>query len=295
MSYRIKTVEMLSGISRNTITAWERRYNLLSPTRDDSGYRSYSEDDVQKLRRIKALLDQGYQIGDVIPMVQNEVKQARPASTLDRLRDALRDRLMALDGRGAAAFAKDLAAVPIPERIDQVFMPLLQRVGTDWEQGRIGVAQEHFASVFVRDELLGMFRTLDAGPVGGMPVTCAGFPSETHELGLLGVAVRLALFGCRVTYLGADMPAGELIDALRVHPARVVCTSLLLPRPDAEVMAWADTIARSTPRGTVVALGGPGVAHLAPRSTERVRYCATFDELRGALASGRAVDTTPDA
>ena len=41
--YRIKTVASLTGVPRNTLLAWERRYKFVSPVRSGNHYRLYSE------------------------------------------------------------------------------------------------------------------------------------------------------------------------------------------------------------------------------------------------------------
>jgi DNA-binding transcriptional MerR regulator len=286
MTYRIKTVEKITGISRNTITAWERRYQLLEPNRDQSGYRSYSESDVAKLRRVKELSDQGYQIGEILGMLGEQPAPApspRPLMSTPLLRQALEERLFALDRDGAAAVVQRAQHLGVRERLDQLLVPILHRTGDLWEQGMIGIGQEHFVSIFIRDEMLSMMRALDQGPANGPQAICSGFPSETHELGLLAVALHLALDGHRVTYLGPDLPAADLLEVLRERPARLVCTSLMLPRPSEEVLAWANYLAQRTPASTMIAIGGPGVTHMANASTDRVRFCASFDELTAQL------------
>ena len=34
----------MTGIARNTLLAWERRYDILEPTRSDTGHRMYTDD-----------------------------------------------------------------------------------------------------------------------------------------------------------------------------------------------------------------------------------------------------------
>lgn len=51
--YTIKVVQNRTGIKPVTLRAWERRYELLEPTRLKNGYRLYSERDVQLLLWVK--------------------------------------------------------------------------------------------------------------------------------------------------------------------------------------------------------------------------------------------------
>ena len=60
MGYRIHTVSRLTGIARNTLLAWERRFDFLEPTRQDNGYREYTDQDLSLLQAVKRLVDEGW-------------------------------------------------------------------------------------------------------------------------------------------------------------------------------------------------------------------------------------------
>ena len=82
MGYRIKTVSELTGISRATLLAWERRYGVVSPDRQDNGYREYSDEDVACLQSIRRLKDQGYKVSEAIAIIEEARAAARsPAPT----------------------------------------------------------------------------------------------------------------------------------------------------------------------------------------------------------------------
>jgi len=283
MTYRIKTVEKLTGISRNTITAWERRYSLVQPTRDGSGYRAYSEDDVARLRRVKGLIDQGYQIGEVLTMLEASIPPR--VDDTERLAEELETRLLELDREGAQRVVRQMKHLSPDEQLQQVYTPVMRHIGELWEGGMASIGQEHFASAFVRDQLLQSLRELDQGPRRGPAAICAGFPGEDHELGLLTVAIRMAMEGHRVTYLGANMPAKDLAELMKDQPARVVCSSLMLPRPASEILAWAHHLRDHTAPHVVVAIGGPGVAHLVEQSEGRVRFVTGMQPLVDFLAA----------
>jgi DNA-binding transcriptional MerR regulator len=229
-------------LSRNTITAWERRYNLIEPGRDDSGYRTYSEGDVALLRAIKHKLDEGYAIREAINIARGapESVPVEVGSTSELL-DALLQCLLDLDRGCAEEIHARLLALPYRTRVDDVYLPLLRRVGDLWAQGGANVAQEHFTSAFCRDHLVGMLQNVGHGPEDGPLAVCAGYPGEPHELGLLAVAVKLALRGFRVMWLGADLPAADLIAACQGLAPVLVCQSVIQPLPSAQILA---------PRGT---------------------------------------------
>ena len=64
----IAAVERDTGIGKDTLRIWERRYGFPQPGRDAYGERSYSLDQVEKLRAIKRLLDQGHRPGRIVAL-----------------------------------------------------------------------------------------------------------------------------------------------------------------------------------------------------------------------------------
>ena len=63
--YRIRQAAALSGVSADTIRIWERRYAAVSPRRDGSNIRLYTEADIQRLQLMARLTAAGERIGDI--------------------------------------------------------------------------------------------------------------------------------------------------------------------------------------------------------------------------------------
>ncbi|MCK6523109.1 MerR family transcriptional regulator [Myxococcota bacterium] len=264
MGYRIKTVADLVGISKGTLLAWERRYSFVVPERAENGYREYGEADVERLRRIKRLVDEGYKISEAISLTQDAAAPApaiAPAEIggVDLLMAELLDALISYDLSRAVTLNERLAGLSFLQRIELVYMPLLQEVGERWADGRVSVAQEHFASEFCREQLASMLVALGYGPKDGPTAVCATFPTERHELALLSLAVRLALVGYRVRYLGADVPLKDLCGAAQDLVPRVVVVSLTMPQPQPELERYTTLLRACCAPQTRVILGGPGV------------------------------------
>jgi len=75
----IKDVAERTGIAAGTIRMWEQRYGFPAPDRTASGYRRYSDDDVEALRRVASYRRLGLSIPAAISRVQ-----ASEAATTDR-------------------------------------------------------------------------------------------------------------------------------------------------------------------------------------------------------------------
>mgnify|MGYP000586728602 CR=1 FL=1 len=63
--YSIGVVARLTGLSTHTLRMWERRFGLSASRRTKSGHREYSRTDLDHLKLIKQLLDNGMRIGDI--------------------------------------------------------------------------------------------------------------------------------------------------------------------------------------------------------------------------------------
>jgi DNA-binding transcriptional MerR regulator len=265
MKYRIRTVAEMTGIPRNTLIAWERRYGFIRPERRDNGYRSYSEADIEKLRRVQNALKAGLKISEAIQLleqVESEATEApsqggRPAAllSLEEVSRLLADALVNYRREEAEELLRRISTVPFEERLTDVFFPVLRAIGDLWEAGKVSVAQEHYASAIIRTHFAGILLGLGSRGPKAPHAACTTFVEEQHELTALAMAIRLALAGYRVTYLGPNLPAEEVVGFCRTQKADLLCVSVINDC-DSQVLAdYTSTVSALAP-ATRVVLGG---------------------------------------
>jgi MerR family transcriptional regulator, light-induced transcriptional regulator len=223
-TYRIHVAAELSGVRQELIRAWERRHQVLSPQRNAAGYRVYTDEDVALLRRLKQLTEEGVSISEaarLLPQLREElaaqqdgaqqrgaVAHAQEDAAAAWRREALTAAEQWDQARVSRAVDEAFAALSPVRACEEVLMPLQREVGERWEAGLLSVGQEHLVTQVARSRLLTL---LHAAPGWGRNrAVLACFPEEQHELGLLGVAVRLQHAGFRVTLLGQRTPVAEL-------------------------------------------------------------------------------------
>jgi MerR family transcriptional regulator, light-induced transcriptional regulator len=113
----IGAVTQLTGISSHTLRKWESRYAAVAPVRTESGRRLYTQQQVRKLIRLRDLVRQGHQIGQLSNLNDAELdaladeRPAPPAlQSVDRVTivgEVLTAVLQpALDGRKATLIAE---------------------------------------------------------------------------------------------------------------------------------------------------------------------------------------------
>jgi DNA-binding transcriptional MerR regulator len=81
-TYRIGAVSRLTGIPADTLRVWERRYEVVTPTRTPSGTRLYSAPDVARLGLIKQLVDRGDAISSVAPLSLEQLRERNRGAVL---------------------------------------------------------------------------------------------------------------------------------------------------------------------------------------------------------------------
>lgn len=211
----IRTVSSLTGVNSVTLRAWERRYDLIKPTRTPKGHRLYTMADVEMIKQVVALLDNGMSIGQVRQVLETgkarpePVAQADVDSWLNNQRRLLRAIIDFDDNVLNEIYNEILSLYPVDIVTSRLIVPLLRELGERWAQGSGSVAEEHFFSVFLRNKLGARFHHLSRGRQGPKLLT-ACLPGERHEVGLLLFALAALDWNYRVVLLGPNTPLGEL-------------------------------------------------------------------------------------
>lgn len=293
-SHPIAAVARMTGLSIDTLRAWERRYGLVRPARDEAGVRRYSERDVARLELARAATALGHPIRWVAKLSDDELRgvvRAAPApATSEPAEPTVRAVLEQLGRYDVAQAERTLNAaallMPVEEFLVCVIAPLMRRVGALWEAGRLSVAQEHLVSHLVRN-LLGRLATTRAE--GERCALLLATPTgELHEFGIALAGSLAGMRGLRSTLLGPSVPADDVVAAARVLQPRTVVlgTSASL---DPELLSrYLRALDARLPARTELWVGGDGGAE--PRDwPKRARHVATLDEFLRLIAARQSV------
>jgi MerR family transcriptional regulator, light-induced transcriptional regulator len=234
--FTIGALSRATGVPADTLRTWERRYGFPKPDRTDTGHRRYSRATFERLQLVREALQLGHRAAAILqadPAVLRElVEQTRAAQTSAaeplanaRLIDRWIELVRRFDGRGfERELRASLAALGVPSFLHSRAAPFIQTLGDRWADGLIGVRHEHFASERLSEFFLRQWRPL-SDACTGPAVVCATPAGERHALGLQMAAFTLALNNLRVVYLGADLPAHEIAEAVAQHSASAVVLS----------------------------------------------------------------------
>ncbi len=182
------------------------------------------------------------------PIVSDEV-----LSALERLDGAEAQRLLSLQlsALGAARFAREFVA------------PLLREIGERWAADRFSIASEHLATGVLRS-LLGSVLQPTAASLLGPRIVFATPSCEPHELGLQMAALTALGAGANPIYLGAELPAQELVNSVEQARAAGIALSLVTIPPDRAARAVA-AIRSGLPDEVHLWIGGAAASALEPR------------------------------
>jgi DNA-binding transcriptional MerR regulator/methylmalonyl-CoA mutase cobalamin-binding subunit len=265
--HRIAAVARATGVSEHLLRMWERRYGGLSTHRSTGGYRLFSDDDVDRVRVLKSLVDRGFAIGDVATLSEGELAALGRASTAEatgaRPNEATREAVCAhvlaaierLDAQEAERALAAAAATMSPfDLAHHIVAPLLHEVGRRWASGALSVAHEHAASAVVRSVLGDVLRSARGGARGSRMLATTP-PEEHHELGALLAAVVAADAGAHVVFLGARTPVDEIVRAASETHADVVLVSIV-DVPKTLARAFVQRARQALPRHVGLWIGG---------------------------------------
>src|SRR4029079_14529701 len=73
-SLHIREVVRITGLRREQLYMWQRRYQFPAPLRDGFGDRVYPPDQVARLKLIKQLLSEGWRAGAVVPLTESALQ-----------------------------------------------------------------------------------------------------------------------------------------------------------------------------------------------------------------------------
>jgi methanogenic corrinoid protein MtbC1 len=269
-THRIHRVAKLTGLSKDVIRVWERRYGLVKPLRSANRYREYTDQDVTLLRFLKDELDRGQTIGALALEGRDLLLQRMRTSGVPTTQElqphaSLLDELVKLlDPFDKTRFEKKLngavAVIPFEEALQRILLPLQRRVGELWHEGRVSIAVEHYVTKLVQQKLFSVTNQLPVYEFG--PRVLVACPEgESHEIGAQAVAYIAATRGCHVYYLGPNLPISDLQTFCeRVEPD-LVLLSLTEVKSDAAVRQLLQELESLSMRWAV-AIGGQGALAL---------------------------------
>lgn len=264
--YSIKAITSLTGLTPETLRAWERRYDCISPNRSDTGRRSYSQNDLEKLKLLVSLTREGHAIGKIAGMNCDELKRIQQQTThserradttlFEEIVEALRQYKIE---RCEQLLKRALIAHEPLDYVRDVLLPALQKVGQLWHEDKINIAQEHMFSSCVKRLIMTMVNNLHHPSKHQKSVLFATPTGEPHEFGILASSLIASSLQMTCYYLGADLPMKDILDAAKHLKPDVMVIGLLKSPPEEDTYLELDVMRQHAQSHEVrIWLGGHG-------------------------------------
>lgn len=302
----IEVASRRSGLTKDLLRAWERRYSAVAPARTDTGRRLYSDEDIELLRSLRTVTTAGRAIGQVAGLRLDELKAmaledeaqrpdtrsadvGQPGDSTDHFQMA-REAVLSLDSaRLRRALHRAMLLLSPADMIDGVLSPLMREVGEMWATGQLSVAHEHAATTVLRVTIAEAVETMENERSGAPHVLVATPAGQRHDLGALLVAATASSSGCRVTFIGADLPAEDIAIAARASSVDLVALSIVHPADDPGLPGELERLRTELPPDVMIVAGGRASAsYRADPRIKGVRWTDNLAELRDLLGELRA-------
>jgi methanogenic corrinoid protein MtbC1 len=199
------------GIQPGTLRAWERRYQILNPVRNESGHRLYTEEDLRKLKWLTEKVSGGFTISQAVSLLETEsstvgtFEEEGEVDSPQKIRDELLTMLLSFEeGKAQDLINHAFSLYSVEKVVIDILGSLLVTVGDMWEKGQITSAHEHYTTQLLKTRISMIFYSLPSNGLLPKAIAVCG-PNETHEVGLLIFTLFLRRKGFEVIYLGSSI------------------------------------------------------------------------------------------
>lgn len=290
----ISAVERDTGLSKDVLRVWERRYGFPSPERDANGERLYPLTQVERLRAIKRLMDGGHRPGKLLSMSEPELntlvsRQSRPRRA-DEAGDLQREVLDLIRTHDMTGLRHRLSQLQMKQGLQEFIVetvaPLNRAVTETWMRGEMEIFEERAYSEQVQVVLHAAMSP--CAQCTSLPrIVLATFPNEVNGLGLLMVEALLAPEGTQCVSLGTQVPIPEIVAAAAAFQADVVALSFSSAFSSKQAIAGLESLRAVLPATTAIWVGGELIRRIR-REIAGVTPTGTLADMLAALRQWRA-------
>jgi MerR family transcriptional regulator, light-induced transcriptional regulator len=291
-TFRINQVAKITGLSKEVLRVWEKRYRLLSPDRGPNRYRLYSEQDVELLKYLTREIEQGQAIGELASLGKDEILARMKDGNEEESKSFPRDQflvelekyLLPLDTLSFEKRLNELVVLlPFDEFFNRILIPLQIRVGELWFDEKLDISIEHYVTAQAKIKIfaaMNMINTEQSGPQ--VLVACPSW--DLHEIGAQMLAYFCATRMCRVIFLGANLPLANLIHFSSLTKPDVVILSCTSDISENKARAYFTELISKTLTICPVWIGGQGIRSIKQfLKIENMKTVNGFDDLEKLL------------
>jgi methanogenic corrinoid protein MtbC1 len=300
-AFNLKVVLKETGLTADTVRAWERRYGLPVPQRTAGGHRLYSQRDIETIKWLMKRQTEGLSISRAVDLWKEQLASGDdplagsapitfvrastiPAqSTSDTTLDVLRARwieacLNFSESSAEQTLNQAFSIFPVEAVCTEILQKGMSEIGNLWYENRASVQQEHFAAGLAMRRLDTLLSASPA-PTRNPTLIVGCPPDEWHTFTPLLLSIFLRRRGLNVIYLGANVPAEQFSHTVKNIKADLV---VLVAQQLISAATLQQTALALASQNIPVAFGGR-IFNLRPSLPDRISGYFLGPELDTAL------------
>ena len=293
----IASVERETGIGKDTLRVWEKRYGFPIPARNARGERLYPAAQIEQLILVKRLLDKGIRPRKVVGLdcaaLENMLVDEAVVVTASEPHIGVLFELIkthqALSLR--LALGRNLLERGIQLFLSTTVAPLSRLVGDAWMRGEIRIFEEHLYTEQM-SAVLSAAISMGHDIKGSPRVLLTTLPGEEHALGLKMAEALLCAQGAGCLMLGVQTPITEIVSAVQAHHSDIVALTFSEAVAAQQVKAGLQQLRYALPDEVVLWVGGAGVMRQRD-AINGVQFMETHADLIPAVTAWRKTQGVP--
>lgn len=240
--YNMKAVSQLLGIQPGTLRAWERRYKIIAPERNESGHRLYTEKHITILRWLLKKVDEGFSISQAVSLfeesetnknVDYELQTVKLNYSFHEINQNLLQALIKFEeDRALKVLEYAFSLFTIEFVLINLVKELLSEMKSLLEQKKISTVHEQYIVCFIRSKTGAVLQTMPTDPYSPRAVAVCG-PNEIQELDLLIFSIFLKCKGYKVIYLGTGVKEEDLYEVVADFKPNLLFVSFTVSNKEA--------------------------------------------------------------
>lgn len=203
---------------------------------------------------------------------QEAVSRLSPATAAGRV--ASRYLLAALEGDGRRAretvLKEGAAELSVPQIYLEVVLPVQEEIGRMWLANEITVAEEHLATSTTRSVLAQLLAMAPMRERNGKTAMTAAVAGNRHDIGLQVVCDFFEMEGWKAIQLGADVPIGDLVEAVDCFAVDLLALSVTQTVHLQTLRETIQTVRALPGRGAIRILAGGLALSSCPEAAEQL-------------------------
>jgi MerR family transcriptional regulator, light-induced transcriptional regulator len=228
--YNIKAAALMLGIQPGTLRAWERRYHMIAPVRNEAGHRLYTEEHIKILKWLIKKVNQGFTISQAVSLLGHNQSQMdsdalnlKHNNPLISMTDSLYEALIHFEHESInETINKMFSLFTIEKVIIDIFSEILKKIEDSLREGKIIPAQKYFSSSLLKDKIASIIHSCPIN-IQQNKAVCINWSDDRDNTELLIFTFYLRSRGIQVINIGKGSSEDENDQIIEmIHPDLII-------------------------------------------------------------------------